>query len=145
MTTNSKDYMREYQRKRRAKIRFVKNNVKIVKKSVKISELNPPKVGKSVESNVHGSSVREALSGSQGTADPKTFAGIDFQRIADLSSFRMFIQEVIKTSLPGFEGVPTRGKKKVITNAFNKRIQYWKEVQEEMKIVLVERRKKNAM
>ena len=104
-----------------------------------VVRLNPPKVETSSMGLVHAEYPNRSAD-DVGVIDSETFMGIDFNRIADLSSFRMFIQEVIKTSLPGFEGVPTRGKKKVITKAFNKRILYWKEVQEEMKEVLKKRR-----
>ena len=143
MTTNSKEYMREYQRQRRAKLKFikedVKKSVKNVKKYVKISELNPPKVETSVATSGELGGISEKIPHDSLT-DSRTFMGIDFNRIANLSTFQRFIIEAIKITIPGFKGVPSRGKKEIMAKEFNSRVNDYRNVINELNEVLKKRR-----
>lgn len=68
-----------------------------------------------------------------------TELGINFNRIANLSTFQRFIIEAIKISVPGFEGVPSRGKKEVMAIKFNQRIADYRDVMKELKEKFKER------
>jgi len=133
MTTNDKEYMRNYQRERRAKLKSVKKSVKIVKKSVKnLENLHPPMIGEKTVV-LSGTGSFKSYGADSSTALKPTDMDIDFTRIANLSTFQRFIIEAIKISVPGFKGVPTRGKKEIMAKEFNKRASNYRLVMTELK------------
>ena len=67
---------------------------------------------------------------------------IDFKKLASLSTFQRFIVEVVKHIIPGFRGVPSRGKKTIMAQKFNERLADYKEVLAELKERLKERENK---
>lgn len=155
MTTNSTEYMRKYQRERRAKIKADANvvtvttfekslqeNVKKSVKIVKIGNLNPPKVenrfegdrmveqlplGADPRKETHSPEVQEAT-------DSKTFAGIDFSYLTNNSSFQRGIMEFFKKYAPGLEKIKVRGSKENLLQSFDKnRRELLKELKEVLK------------
>jgi hypothetical protein len=83
MPTNTKEYMREYQRKRRAKLKFLERplqeNVKDVKVDVK--DLHPPKIILKGEIPVLGGSFEE-LNPETSLGEPSSKPlGIDFNKL----------------------------------------------------------------
>ena len=129
MTTNDKEYQREYQREyRKTHPQKQYKKVKTEVKKVKVLEnLHPPiEVGeKPVEI------IERGLESKPSQHDSKPI--IDFTRIANLSTFQRFLIEAIKISVPGFEGVTTRGKKETIAKEFNKRASDYRLVMTELK------------
>ena len=105
-----------------------------------VVKLKPPKVETSSMGSVHAEYPnRSAVT--VGSVDSKTFRGIDFNRIANLSTFQRFIIEAIKITIPGFKGVPSRGKKEFMAKEFNSRVNDYRNVINELNEVL---KKRNA-
>ena len=105
-----------------------------------VVKLKPPKVDISVgDMERRNPSVK---TGSQPLPiESQTFRGIDFNRIANLSTFQRFIIEAIKITIPGFKGVPSRGKKEFMAKEFNSRVNDYRNVINELNEVL---KKRNA-
>lgn len=69
--------------------------------------------------------------------EKKDTLDIDFNRIANLSSFQRFIIEVMKQQFPtAFKKVNPRADKKVMAKEFNKRKQYMRDCMTEFKGLL---------
>ena len=111
MPTNTKEYMRTYQRERRAKLKKPLQN--IVKKNVKVVKVlhPPPKVEKEEDKwfkeGRRGGGTVVIGDGSQ------TFEGIDYKAISEASEFRRFIYW-IRT------GKVFRGSNEALTTELNK-------------------------
>ena len=116
-----------------------KKKIKIWQHKMVVEEpknLHPPKVEKTVGVDVDVNKPRKSCST---TIDSKTFRGIDFNRIANLSTFQRFIIEAIKITIPGFKGVPSRGKKEFMAKEFNSRVNDYRDVINELNEVLKKR------
>lgn len=85
-----------------------------------------------------GLSMRELVDSFPKETQPIDFQ-IDFVAIAKLSSFQRFFVEALKKVVPGFENVPVRGSKEVMTTKFNQNLANYKEVMTELKMVLKKR------
>lgn len=104
-----------------------------------VVRLHPPKVEKEIGQDPR-SSTGQGIPGNAPRLDSKTFMGIDFNRIANLSTFQRFIIEAIKITIPGFKGVPSRGKKEIMAKEFNSRVNDYRNVINELNEVLKKRR-----
>ena len=135
MTTNSKEYMREYQRARRAKMqKSLQENVKKSVKIVKIFDLHPPKmVEKEGVEQGEERMIKFNLS-----PDSKT---IDFSYLTNNSSFQRAIMEFIRRFVPGLENIKVRGNKEVMKQSFNANVNNYRNVMIELKEVLELRKK----
>jgi hypothetical protein len=85
--------MREYQRKRRAKLKSLQENVK---KSVKIvkKDLHPPPKVEITDQGALFENVNLGENKSLRESDSKTFEGIDYEGISRTSEYRRFIYRV---------------------------------------------------
>ena len=130
MVTNNKEYMREYQRARRAKI---KKDVKNVKNIVKNLHL-PKMVETSVPVRIEGGSRTAHPSNLErvATTDSKT---IDFSYLTNNSSFQRAIMEFIRRFVPGLENIKVRGNKEVLKQSFNANANNYRNVIKELKQV----------
>ena len=146
MPTNTTEYMREYQRARRAKMKnSLQDNLKVFVKDVKV--LHPPrapvKVEKSDEVTQKGMRGISAVHPSQEASeivrtDLKT---IDFSYLTNNSSFQRAIMEFIRKFVPGLEDIKVRGNKEVMKQSFNANVNNYRNVMKELKTVLEMRKK----
>ncbi len=138
MTTNDKEYQRAYQKEyRKTHPQKQYKKVKTEVKKVKILEnLHPPIIGEKTVEMRRSQNLSEPSQKSNISTDSKPI--IDFTRIANLSTFQRFLIEAIKISVPGFEGVTTRGKKETIAKEFNERASDYRLVMTELKAKLKE-------
>ena len=157
MPTNTKEYMREYQRARRAKIKnSLQDNVKVFVKDVKVFDLHPPigavKVEKEVvdeQKLVMGDKGTQVAPGYGFESHPSTFTNsnatdsktIDFSYLTNNSSFQRAIMEFIRKFVPGLENIKVRGNKEVMKQSFDQNANNYRNVMKELKTVLEKRKK----
>ena len=144
MPTNTTEYMREYQRARRAKIKnSLQDNVKVFVKDVKVFDLHPPRAPVKVEQEdgVCGFNSPDREGVSSGLPDVATTSSktIDFSYLANNSSFQRAIMEFIRKFVPGLENIKVRGNKEVMKQSFDQNANNYRNVMKELKEVLKKR------
>ena len=145
MPTNTKEYMREYQRARRAKIKnSLQDNVKVSVKDVKVFDLHPPRAPILTKEQVDyiDSKIFEDLEVDFGHKTIKRESKtIDFSYLANNSSFQRAIMEFIRKFVPGLENIKVRGNKEVMKQSFDQNANNYRNVMKELKTVLELRKK----